>query len=69
MLPEERCPKCARRMLLYRCAHEGCESEKRICVVCEYGGIRPPVPFTRPIFVPPCHPDGMKLVDPELTYA
>ncbi|HKW88401.1 MAG TPA: hypothetical protein VJN21_06565 [Candidatus Acidoferrales bacterium] len=56
-------------MLLYRCSHEGCTTEKRICVVCEYGGIRPPVPFTQPIYIPPCHPDGMKLADPELTYA
>lgn len=56
-------------MLLYRCSHAGCKTEKRICVVCEYGGIRPAVPFTQPLFIPDCHRDGMALADPELNYA
>lgn len=69
MLPEQKCPKCGRRMLLYRCSHTNCTTERRVCVVCEYGGIRPPVPFSQLSFYPECHTDGMKLADENRNYA
>ena len=68
MLPEQTCPKCGRRMLLYRCIHKNCTTERRVCVVCECGGIRPPIPFKQTSFFPECHADGMLLADENRSY-
>lgn len=69
MLPEQTCSKCGRRMLLYRCNHKNCTTEKRVCVVCECGGIRPATPFKQTSFFPECHSDGMLLADENRSYS
>jgi len=69
MLPEQKCPKCGRRMILYRCSHNNCPTERRICVVCECGGIRPAIPFTQTSFYPECHSSGMLLADENRSYS
>lgn len=56
-------------MLLYKCSHDHCPTERRVCVVCECGGIRPPVPFTQTSFYPECHTDGMVLADENRSYS
>ena len=68
MLPEQNCAKCGRRMLLYHCSHNNCPTERRLCVVCEYGGIRPPIPFAQTSIFPECHSDGMLLADENRNY-
>ena len=69
MLPEQNCPKCGRRMILYRCSHANCTTERRLCVVCECGGIRPPIPFRQTSVFPKCHGDGMTLADENRSYS
>jgi hypothetical protein len=69
MLPEQKCPKCGRRMILYRCSHSNCPTERRVCVVCECGGIRPATPFKQTSFFPECHSDGMLLADDNRSYS
>lgn len=69
MLPEQTCPKCGRRMLLYRCSHNNCPTERRVCVVCECGGIRPAVPFKQTSLFPECHSNGMLLADENRSYS
>ncbi|MFZ0334176.1 MAG: hypothetical protein WAN10_16040 [Candidatus Acidiferrales bacterium] len=56
-------------MILYRCSHANCTTERRLCVVCECGGIRPPIPFQQTSVFPKCHGDGMTLADDNRSYS
>ncbi len=56
-------------MLLYHCSHNNCPTERRVCVVCECGGIRPATPFRQTSFFPECHADGMLLADENRNYS
>ena len=56
-------------MILYRCSHANCTTERRLCVVCECGGIRPTIPFKQTSVFPECHADGMFLADDNRSYS